>query len=235
MNADQHRYPDAHPPKTSRSVQRVAPTMTLSDRTQSSRSIRKQRLFPPVSPEVHALSETPQSGHPGETRKNADSRPCAAAPDPPKRRPLPARRSIRVKLSDYNPRRTKRNLSAERGLYKLLNQTFMYTKPVFLAFILSLSAVAAVPNQYIVEVSGDPGAVHLVHHAPGKSIRSEEAKQRRAQIREDRKPVRAQLEAAQAQILDSVDTVANAFIVAIPDANAASLAAIPGVIHVYPV
>src|ERR1022692_3312512 len=157
--------------------------------------------------------------------------------------PFPIRRNagrfrlvdVRVKLSNDNPRGTKRNLSPERGLYKLINQNFMYTRPVFLAFILSLSAVAAVPNQYIVEISGDPVAVHMVHHAPGKSIQSEEAKQKRAQIREDRKPVQAQLEAAQAQILDSVDTVANAFIVNIPDAKAATLASIPGVIHVYPV
>ena len=111
----------------------------------------------------------------------------------------------------------------------------MDTKPALLVFIFSLLAAAAVPNQYIVEMSGDPVAVHLVRHAPGKSIRSQGAKQRRAQILEDRKPIRAQLEAARAQVLDSVDTVANAFLVTIPDAQAASLASIPGVIHVYPV
>src|SRR5437899_1194017 len=97
----------------------------------------------------------------------------------------------------------------------------------------AMLAAAAVPGQYIVEMAGDPVAVHAVKHAAG--IRSEAARQRRTQIRQEQRLVRTQLEAAEAEILDSVDTVVNAFIVRIPDEKAAQLESIPGVVRVYPV
>ena len=97
------------------------------------------------------------------------------------------------------------------------------------------NANAAVSNQYIVEMAGEPVAVHVVRRARGSGIRSQAALSRRAQIQEEQRPVRAQLEAQQAHVLDSLDTVANALIVNIPDEKAASLTSIPGVIRVYPV
>ncbi len=111
----------------------------------------------------------------------------------------------------------------------------MYTRLSSLALFFGILAQGAVPNQYIVEMEGDPVAVHLARQAPRAGIRGAAANQRRAQIHEQQRPVRASLEAAQAQILDSLDTVANAFIVSIPDEKAASLAGIPGVLHVHPV
>ncbi len=111
----------------------------------------------------------------------------------------------------------------------------MDTRPLLLGFLSPLLALAAVPGQYIVEMSGDPVAVQMVRQAPGKGIRSEDAKQRRARVRAEQTVVRARLEAAQAQVVASVDTVVNAFIVNILDAKAAGLASIPGVRRVYPV
>ena len=64
-------------------------------------------------------------------------------------------------------------------------------------------------------------------------MRSEAARQRRLQVREAQRPVRARLEAAEAEILGSVDTVANAFLVRISDDKAAALASIPGVLRVH--
>src|ERR1043166_1109960 len=111
----------------------------------------------------------------------------------------------------------------------------MYPRLIYLGLIFSLIAFASVPGYYVVEMSGDPVAVHVVNHARAAGIRGAAALQRRAQIREQQRPIRSRLEAAQAQILDSVDTVANAFVVSIPDEKAAALASIPGVSHVYPV
>jgi subtilisin family serine protease len=66
-------------------------------------------------------------------------------------------------------------------------------------------------------------------------MRSDAARQRRVQIREEQRPVRTRLEAAEAKILGSLDSVVNAFIVDIPDEKAAQLASIPGVARVHPV
>jgi minor extracellular serine protease Vpr len=104
-----------------------------------------------------------------------------------------------------------------------------------LAFLSPFLAAAAVPGHYIVEMAGDPVAVHIAKHARAAGIRSDAAQQRRTQIRQEQRPVRTRLEAAQAEIAASVDTVANAFIVRIPDDQAAQLESIPGVTRVYPV
>src|SRR4030081_2752962 len=111
----------------------------------------------------------------------------------------------------------------------------MYTRLPFLILILRIIASAAVPNQYIVEMQGDPVAVQMARQSPRAAVRSSLAGEHRAQIPERERPVRARLEAAQAQILDSLDTVANAFIVSVPDDQAPGLASIPGVLRVHPV
>ena len=95
-------------------------------------------------------------------------------------------------------------------------------------------ASAAVPNRYIVEMSGEPVAVNLVRRGVRLAgMRGEMARQRRLRIREEQRPVRTRLEAANAEILGSVDTVANAFIVNISDERAAELESIPGVVKVH--
>src|SRR5260370_10876598 len=131
------------------------------------------------------------------------------------------------------------NLFRVQGLYQMYRPAgpkiiTMYTRLSSLALFFGILAQGAVPNQYIVEMEGDPVAVHLARQAPRAGIRGAAANQRRAQIHEQQRPVRASLEAAQAQILDSLDTVANAFIVSIPDEKAAGLAGIPGGLRVHP-
>src|SRR5437667_7301872 len=109
----------------------------------------------------------------------------------------------------------------------------------YFAALFPLLAQAAVPGHYIVEMADDPVAVYVAQHttlhtAQG-GIRGTAAMRQRARIRERQRPVRTRLEAAGAEVLDSVDTVINAFIVRIPEANASRLASISGIIHVYPV
>src|SRR5713101_6163596 len=112
----------------------------------------------------------------------------------------------------------------------------MYFRPLYLLFVIFPFIVsAAVPNRYIVEMSGEPVAVHVARRAGRSGMRGEMARQRRLQIREEQRPVRTRLEAANAEILGSVDTVANAFIVNISDEKAAQLESIPGVVKVHPV
>src|SRR5436190_14952529 len=101
------------------------------------------------------------------------------------------------------------------------------------AIFLPLVVSAAVPNRYIVEMSGEPVAVNVARRASVGGMRGEAARQRRLQVRDEQRPVRTQLEAAEAKVLGSLDTVANAFIVDIADEKAAQLASIPGVARVY--
>lgn len=90
-------------------------------------------------------------------------------------------------------------------------------------------AAQQVHDHYIVELGGEPAAVRL-----GKSGRRA-AEDQRARVRAEQAGVRPGLEAAGAEILDAVDTVANALIVRIPDARAGRLAALRGVRRVHPV
>ena len=110
----------------------------------------------------------------------------------------------------------------------------MYTRLPFLVLI-SCVLAAAVPNQYIVEMEGDPVATHVARHAPRAGVHGQAAGTRRAQIREQHRTMRAQIEASEAQVVGALDTVANAFIVNIADEKAATLASIPGVLRVHPV
>src|SRR5215470_8411821 len=73
--------------------------------------------------------------------------------------------------------------------------------------ILAVAARAAVPNQYVVEIAGDPVAVHVARHAAASGIHGAAATARRVQIREEQHPVRAQLELAGAHVADSLDTL----------------------------
>src|SRR5438876_2166842 len=102
----------------------------------------------------------------------------------------------------------------------------MNPRLLHLIFLCPVLAAAAVPGHYIVEMEGDPAAA---------GIRALSMQQRRTQVRSGQRIMRTRIEAAEAEILDSVDTVANAFIVRIPDEKAAQLASIPGVLHVHPV
>jgi len=110
----------------------------------------------------------------------------------------------------------------------------MYFRPLYLLFVVFPFVVsAAVPNRYIVEMSGEPVAVHVARRVRPDGMRSEIARQRRLRIREEQRPVRTRLEAANAEILGSVENVSNAFIVNISDERAAELELIPGVLKVH--
>src|SRR5882672_1979628 len=111
----------------------------------------------------------------------------------------------------------------------------MYFRSFYLLFVIFPFVVsAAVPNRYIVEMSGEPVAVNVARRVGRGGMRGEMARQRRLQIREEQRPVRTRLQAANAEILGSVENVANAFIVNMSDEQAAQLESIPGVLKVHP-
>ena len=67
---------------------------------------------------------------------------------------------------------------------------------------------------------------------PAISVAARQRKQHRAELRVAQQRIRRSLEAQSAQVVDSLDTVANGFIVRIPDSQAHVLSSIPGVIRV---
>src|SRR5437879_2879517 len=92
-----------------------------------------------------------------------------------------------------------------------------------------------VPGRYIVELSTEPVADHVARLAPRPRMQSAEASAHRTRVRSEQQQLRPQIEQRQAHVLDTVDTVANAFIVQVPDDAAAQLASLPGVKRVLPV
>src|SRR5438105_2742054 len=93
-------------------------------------------------------------------------------------------------------------------------------KPVWLLlWIIPVLSAQVVPGKYIVELAGPPATSLL---ARGR-VRSEQAR------------VRPALESLGATVRSSLDLVANAFIVEIPDDAAPRLARHPGVVRVTPV
>ena len=91
-------------------------------------------------------------------------------------------------------------------------------------------AAQRVPDSYIVELSGAPVAVEMA-----KLGRRAAASDQKAQVRAEQGRMRPAVEERGGEVLDSVQTVANALIVHIPDSEAGQLAALPGVRRVYPV
>jgi subtilisin family serine protease len=114
-------------------------------------------------------------------------------------------------------------------------------KRLWLLLVLLAPVIGAevVPNRYIVELTGEPAAEEAIRMAaPGqrkRALRSAAADQRRARIRAEQRAARQLLEGEGASIVDSVETVANALVVRMPDARAARLAGLPGVRRVHPV
>lgn len=101
-----------------------------------------------------------------------------------------------------------------------------------LLFSASLFGQAFVPNRYIVELSLEPVAAHAGGRASG--LHTAAAEQHRWRVRAQHSAVRAAIESRQGKVLDQVENVGNALIVQIPDAQAGSLASIPGVVRVHP-
>ena len=92
-------------------------------------------------------------------------------------------------------------------------------KPIWLLLSIPVLSAQVVPGKYIVELTGSP---ELSIHARG-AVRAEQAR------------LRPSLESLGANVVASIDVVANALIVEIPDALAPRLARQPGVARVTPV
>jgi len=102
-------------------------------------------------------------------------------------------------------------------------------KRLFLLLLWVPLAAQQVPDQYIVELSQEPAAVRMA-----KSGRRA-AEDQRARIQSEQARLGRALEESGAEVLDWVDTVANALVVRVSDAGASRLAALPGVRRVHPV
>ncbi|MBI4873851.1 MAG: S8 family serine peptidase [Acidobacteria bacterium] len=87
-----------------------------------------------------------------------------------------------------------------------------------------------VPDLYIVELSGEPGIAPA-----GKSGAREASGDRRARVLAEQSAARLAIEAVEAEVLASVQHVANALVVRIPDSRAGRLSGLPGVLRVHPV
>ena len=101
-----------------------------------------------------------------------------------------------------------------------------------IVFTLPLFA-QVIPGRYIVELSGEPAAAVAARQP--RQLRQSAMATRRSELRGTQQRVRGRVEALQAEVLGSVDTVANALLVRIPDSAAQRLVAIPGVVRVSPV
>lgn len=86
-----------------------------------------------------------------------------------------------------------------------------------------------VPDLYIVELTSEPAAVA----ADAAKGRREILLERRAQLQAEQRMVRARLAERGIQVLESLDTVANALVVRAPESEAALLPGIPGVARVH--
>ena len=104
----------------------------------------------------------------------------------------------------------------------------------WLGFLLGAAIAGAqvVPDLYIVELAGEPAAAVAIGGIKG---RREAVADRRAQIQAEQRAVRAALTERGIEVMESVDTVANALLVRAPSVDAAALTAIPGVVRVHPV
>lgn len=90
-------------------------------------------------------------------------------------------------------------------------------------------AAQPVPDHYIVELSEEPAAIQLAKRG------RRGAQDQRASVEAEQGRLRRALEETGAEVLDAVDTVANALVVRIAETRASRLAALPGVRRVYPV
>ncbi len=98
-----------------------------------------------------------------------------------------------------------------------------------------VSQAAIVPNRYIVELTTEPVADHLSANGSSVSLASAAANTHRARIQREQAQLKTSLNRAGAQVLDSVDTVANALLVQTTEANPQPWANLPNVLRVTPV
>ncbi|MBL8177785.1 MAG: hypothetical protein JNK48_24115, partial [Bryobacterales bacterium] len=90
----------------------------------------------------------------------------------------------------------------------------------WLFLLLSAAWAERVPGRYVVELSGESVSEHVARAKSKGGVRGAEAVQRRSAVRAEQQRVRGRLEQRNARVLESVDTVANAMLVAVSDAEA---------------
>lgn len=104
----------------------------------------------------------------------------------------------------------------------------------WLVAVLCTAGVAAgqvEPERYIIELSGEPAAEKAQKLRPRRAVNQA----RRAAVRERQRRLRPLLESEQAEVLDAVDTVANAIIVRTRPDRLRRIAGLPGVARIHPV
>ena len=92
-----------------------------------------------------------------------------------------------------------------------------------------------VPDRYVVELAGDPAATAAARQGSRFAAREAGFVARRAAVRRSQTDARTRIGELGGTVLESMDTVVNALIVSIPDARAAELSKVPGVVKVHPV
>ena len=103
-------------------------------------------------------------------------------------------------------------------------------------FLVSLAPAATVPNRFVVELATEPLAVHMASTTGSRvNLQSAAALTHRARIAQEQAQTRTGLLQRGAQVLDQVDTVANALLVQTSDADPAPWANLPNVLRVVPV
>ncbi len=100
-----------------------------------------------------------------------------------------------------------------------------------------LFAAGFVPGRYIVELSDESVAAHMVRVSPRTparlSLRSAEADLHRRRVMAQQDTAAAAIQSAGGEVLDTIQEASNVLVVRIPDAQASQLASIPGVSGVY--
>lgn len=94
----------------------------------------------------------------------------------------------------------------------------------------ALAGAQVVPDLHILELAGEPAAVAATRQVKG---RREAAAERRLQVRTEQQQVRARLAQRGYEVLEALDTVANALVVRAPESELAALAQIPGVQRIH--
>jgi subtilisin family serine protease len=111
-------------------------------------------------------------------------------------------------------------------------------KVVYCLLIFGLAGILTarvVPDRYVVELTGEPVAASAARQGRRSDLRGPAARERRARLHEEHRAMRARVQQENAEVLDSIETVANALVVRVSEARAARLARLPGVARIHPV
>lgn len=92
-------------------------------------------------------------------------------------------------------------------------------------------AAGTIPNRYIVQLSNDPVAQHAGNR---RLLHSTTAERQRRIVRAEQVAARVRIAAVHGRVRGAVETIGNLLFVEIPDADAAKLSSIPGVMQVLP-